>query len=74
RENRFTWLVETASLLGISLGQFAFAGLREKQRDISTLVSSYPDDHRRGRGRTIGKEVLLCSQWHHGKSAATPNS
>ncbi|MEQ2246283.1 hypothetical protein ILYODFUR_036846 [Ilyodon furcidens] len=24
-----------------------------------------------GRGRTIGKGMLLCNQWHHGKSAAT---
>ncbi|MED6269273.1 hypothetical protein CHARACLAT_031453 [Characodon lateralis] len=30
-ENRFTRLVETASLLGTSLGQFASAGLREKK-------------------------------------------
>ncbi|MED6292587.1 hypothetical protein CHARACLAT_001918 [Characodon lateralis] len=30
RENRFTRLVETASLLGTSLGWFASAGLREK--------------------------------------------
>ncbi|MED6253498.1 hypothetical protein ATANTOWER_031483 [Ataeniobius toweri] len=37
RENRFTRLVETASLPGTSLGQFASAGLREKQRDISAL-------------------------------------
>ncbi|MED6243405.1 hypothetical protein ATANTOWER_019694 [Ataeniobius toweri] len=71
RENRFTRLVETVSLLGTSLGQFASAGLRENQRDISALVSSYPDDHRRGRDQTIGNGVLLCSQWHHGKSAAT---
>ncbi|MEQ2282873.1 hypothetical protein AMECASPLE_005202 [Ameca splendens] len=37
KENRFTRLVERASLLGTSLGQFASADLREKQRDISTL-------------------------------------
>ncbi|MEQ2305425.1 hypothetical protein AMECASPLE_037691, partial [Ameca splendens] len=37
KENRFTRLVETASLLGTSLGQFASVGLREKQRDISAL-------------------------------------
>ncbi|MEQ2316597.1 hypothetical protein AMECASPLE_034055 [Ameca splendens] len=30
REIRFTRLVETPSLLGTSLGQFASAGLREK--------------------------------------------
>ncbi|MEQ2293366.1 hypothetical protein AMECASPLE_032588 [Ameca splendens] len=31
---------EIASLLGTSLGQFASAGLREKQRDISALFLS----------------------------------
>ncbi|MEQ2300444.1 hypothetical protein AMECASPLE_025501, partial [Ameca splendens] len=73
RENRFTRLIETASLLGTSLGQFASAGLREKQRDISVLflfgqsLSGVPG----GRDRTIGKEVLLYRQWHHGNSAVT---
>ncbi|MED6282777.1 hypothetical protein CHARACLAT_001786 [Characodon lateralis] len=43
-----------------------------QQRDISALCLPCPDDHRCGRDRTIGKGVLLCSQWHHRKSAATP--
>ncbi|MED6272408.1 hypothetical protein CHARACLAT_030008 [Characodon lateralis] len=56
RENRFTRLVETASLLGTSLGQFASAGLREKQRDISAL-GLRPVFQRSpgGRDRAIGK-------------------
>ncbi|MEQ2219446.1 hypothetical protein XENOCAPTIV_018100 [Xenoophorus captivus] len=43
-----------------------------QQRDISALYLPCPDDHQCGRDRTIGKGVLLYSQWHHGKSAATP--
>ncbi|MED6240031.1 hypothetical protein ATANTOWER_015019 [Ataeniobius toweri] len=60
RENRFTRLVETASLLGTSLGQFASAGLREKQRDISALPL-WPVSQRSpgGRDRTIGKGVAF---------------
>ncbi|MEQ2220711.1 hypothetical protein ILYODFUR_008201 [Ilyodon furcidens] len=39
-KNRFTRLVETASLLGTSLGQFASASLREKVSKAYTLI--YP--------------------------------
>ncbi|MED6294731.1 hypothetical protein CHARACLAT_024083 [Characodon lateralis] len=39
-KNRFTRLVETASLLGTSLGQFASAGFREKAINAYTLI--YP--------------------------------
>ncbi|MEQ2304787.1 hypothetical protein AMECASPLE_030936, partial [Ameca splendens] len=45
-----------------------------KETSVRCLSDPGTTKRNSGRERTIGKGVLLYSQWHHGKSAATPLS
>ncbi|MEQ2159057.1 hypothetical protein GOODEAATRI_018581 [Goodea atripinnis] len=45
-----------------------------KETSARCLSDPGPTKRNSGRDRSIGKGVLLYSQWHHGKSAATPLS
>ncbi|MEQ2255353.1 Protein jagged-1 [Ilyodon furcidens] len=76
RENCFTQLVETTSLLGTSLGQFASAGLREK-KSFSLVLEALDHDNNTTEPGQLIERVLLSSmlnpgeQWqtyrHHGR-------